>query len=226
VRSGGIWSQQGSKLVASDSGNFSAQGSAVSLSADGNTLAVGGSGDNIDIGATWVFVRLFGVWTQQGLKLVGIGGVGVGSQGNDVSLSADGDTLAVGGPANNTTTGAVWIFLRINGIWTQEAGPFTAVQPASSPITTPPQFGLSLFLSADGNTLAVGGNDDNSNTGAVWIFRRRDTVWTQFGVRLVGNPSSAGQHQGVSVALSSDGSILASVAAGNGSVNGGVFIFQ
>jgi hypothetical protein len=53
----------------------------VSLSADGNTLAVGGTGDNSGIGATWIFIRTNGTWTQQGNKLVGTGYSGAANQG-------------------------------------------------------------------------------------------------------------------------------------------------
>jgi hypothetical protein len=53
----------------------------VSLSADGNTLAVGGFWDALEIGATWIFIRTNGTWTQQGNKLVGTGYSGASQQG-------------------------------------------------------------------------------------------------------------------------------------------------
>jgi hypothetical protein len=43
----------------------------VSLSADGNTAIVGGNDDNSGAGATWVYTRSSGLWTQQGTNLVG-----------------------------------------------------------------------------------------------------------------------------------------------------------
>jgi hypothetical protein len=52
-----------------------------------------------------------GVWTQQGNKLVGTGAAGAGQQrGNSVALSADGNTAIVGGDADNSNVGAVWVF--------------------------------------------------------------------------------------------------------------------
>ena len=45
-------------------------GYAVALSATGDTAIVGGWGDNSYVGATWVFTRNGGVWSQQGTKLV------------------------------------------------------------------------------------------------------------------------------------------------------------
>ncbi|MBI3556644.1 MAG: IPT/TIG domain-containing protein [Deltaproteobacteria bacterium] len=71
TRSGGVWTQQGAKLVGTGAVGAAAQGYAVSLNADGNTALIGGGGDNGGVGAAWVFTRSGGVWTQQGAKLVG-----------------------------------------------------------------------------------------------------------------------------------------------------------
>ena len=88
------------------------QGQAVSLSSDGNTMAVGGLNDNSGVGATWIFNRDVnnGSWTQQGSKLVGTGNVGSARQGYAVSLSSDGNIMAVGGDDDNSGIGATWIW--------------------------------------------------------------------------------------------------------------------
>src|ERR1700693_1749610 len=71
------FTQQGPKLVGSGAiGDPIYQGLSVALSADGNTAIVGGNYDNSQTGAAWVYTRGSGVWTQQGLKLVGTGAVG------------------------------------------------------------------------------------------------------------------------------------------------------
>jgi uncharacterized repeat protein (TIGR02543 family) len=93
TRSGGIWTQQGPKLVGTGAVGNANQGRSVSLSADGNTAIVGGIADNGYVGAAWVFTRSGGIWTQQGPKLVGTGAVGTSFQGSDLSLSADGNTI-------------------------------------------------------------------------------------------------------------------------------------
>src|SRR5262249_60443468 len=75
---------------------------------DGNPAVVGGPGDNCGgpegsaIGAAWVFTRSGTVWTQQGNKLVGTGAVGSAAQVLSVSLSGDGTTAILGGPADNS----------------------------------------------------------------------------------------------------------------------------
>ena len=76
TRSGGVWIQQGNKLVGTGAVGNAGQSYSVSLSADGNTAIVGGNGDNGGAGAAWVWTRSGGVWTQQVPKLVGSGAVG------------------------------------------------------------------------------------------------------------------------------------------------------
>ena len=67
---------------------------------------------------------LNGVWSQQGPKLVGTGAVTNAGQGHSVAISADGNTVIVGGPGDNPvsggTTGAAWVYTRANGVWTQQ----------------------------------------------------------------------------------------------------------
>ena len=204
TRSSTTWTQQGSKLVGTNSSGVSLQGRSVSLSADGNTLAVGGNADNSNIGATWIFTRSGTTWTQQGNKLIGTGASGAASQGVAVSLSADGNTLAIGGPSNDSNNGATWIFTRSGTTWTQQGNKLIGT---GSLITA--QQGRSLSLSANGNTLAIGGYTDNSNKGATWIFTRSGTTWTQQGNKLIGTNASGNAQQGISLSLSSTGNTLA-----------------
>ena len=55
TRSGGVWTQHGSKLVGTGAAGAAYQGASVSLSTDGNTAMVGGYSDNGGAGAVWVF---------------------------------------------------------------------------------------------------------------------------------------------------------------------------
>jgi hypothetical protein len=110
TRSGGVWSQQGAKLVGTGAVGAAAQGSSVSLSGDGNTAIAGGYLDGAGPGAAWVYTRSSGVWSQQGAKLVGAGAVGSAYQGSSVALSADGTTAMVGGYGDNGFAGAAWVY--------------------------------------------------------------------------------------------------------------------
>src|SRR5262249_2565301 len=54
ARSGSNWTQQGSKLTASNEIGAGGFGNSVALSSDGNTILVGGQLDNGYVGAVWV----------------------------------------------------------------------------------------------------------------------------------------------------------------------------
>ncbi len=88
-------------------------GQSVALSADGNTAVVGAPTGNGEAGAVWVFTRTGSTWTKQAELLPNSGEEdGNGKFGASVALSADGNTVLVGAPAN-AGGGAVWVFTRI-----------------------------------------------------------------------------------------------------------------
>ncbi|MGH7742916.1 MAG: hypothetical protein ACRENS_12950, partial [Candidatus Eiseniibacteriota bacterium] len=147
TRSGGVWSQQGLKLVGTGAVGAAFQGWSVAISADGNTALVGGFYDNSQIGAVWVFTRTAGVWSQQGAKLTGSGEVGPGLFGNAVAISADGNTALVAGYYDTNDSGAVWVFTRTGGVWSQQGAKLVGSGIAGVPFQ-----GKSVSLSADGNT--------------------------------------------------------------------------
>ena len=201
--SNGVWTQQGNKLTGTGA-DFARRGTSVALSADGNTAIVGGPDDDGGAGAAWVFTRDGnGAWTQQGNKLVGSGTAGAAKQSSSVALSADGNTAMVGGPNDDGTIGAAWVFRRSGaGVWTQQGGKLVGAGAAGAATQ-----GTSVALSADGRTAIVGGPNDNGGIGAVWVFRRSGAgVWTQFLQKLVGSGAAGQARQGFSVALSGDGS--------------------
>jgi hypothetical protein len=220
TRKDGIWTQQGKKLVGSGAVGSARQGMSVALSGDGNTAIVGGWSDNTKTGAAWVFARSGDIWKQQGKKLVGTGAAGSACQGMSVALSADGNTALVGGPADNPqdksvpfglgSAGAAWVFTRSSGMWTQQGSKLISAGVKSA------RQGMSVALSADGNTATVGGFADHDGVDAASVFTRSDGRWTQekklTAAGAVGNSAA-------SVALSGDGSIIMVGAAND---NGGV----
>jgi len=218
TRSGGVWTQQGNKLVGSGAVGSARQGASVALSDDGNTAIVGGPFDNWNTGAAWVFTRSNGVWTQQRSKLIGTGAVGDAGQGASVALSADGNTAIVGGPVDNSNTGAAWVYTRSGGVWTQLDNKLIGAGAVGNA-----RQGASVALSADGSTAIVGGPFDNLNTGAAWVYACSGTGW---GTKLVGTGAVGNARQGVSVALSADGSTAIVGGVEDKSYSGAAWVYS
>jgi hypothetical protein len=200
VRTDGVWAQQGSKMVSTGSIGRARQGGSVALSADGNTMMVGAYQDDNRKGAVWIYTRTDCEWMQAGAKLVGTGGSAQAWQGYSVSLSANGNTALSGANTDNTLIGATWVFTRSGGNWTQQGGRLVGGNSTSSA-----RQGSSVSLSADGNTAVTGGLNDDSGKGAMWVFTRNGSTWTQQGSKLKGTGAVGAARQGTAVTVNAIG---------------------
>jgi hypothetical protein len=219
-RSSSTWTQQGSKLVGTGNSGGAKQGTSVAISSDGNTAIVGGSFDNSQQGAAWIFTLSGSTWSQQGSKLVGIGNTGFASQGTSVAISANGNTAIVGGYADNNGIGAAWVFTRSGSTWSQEGNKLVGTGNTFETFQ-----GVSVALSADGNTALVGGYKDNLFQGATWIYTRIGTTWSQQGNKLVGTGNTGVARQGLSVALSSNGNTAVIGGFGDNGNQGAAWVY-
>jgi hypothetical protein len=189
-------------------------------STTGAVVVTPATGSAVTSASDFTFTASSPIATQQGAKLVGTGVSGFAQQGSSVALSADGNTVIVGGQNDNSTRGAAWVYIRNAGVWTQQGAKLVgtgAVGNASQ--------GWSIALSADGNTAIVGGLSDNSNQGAAWVFNRSAGVWTQQGAKLVGTGAVGNAQQGYSVALSADGNTAIVGGFGDNSNQGAAWVF-
>ncbi len=198
------WVQQGPKLTGAGIVGAGGFGYGVALSADGNTAIIGAYHDDGSKGAALVFKRTGTSWAQQGAKLLGTGAVGNAAQGSAVTVSADGNTAMVSGFNDNGGVGAVWIYIRKGTGWQQQGNKLVGTG-----YTGTPHIGFGGALSADGNIAMLGGPADNGNQGAVWVFTRNGTTWSQAGSKITetGNTGAAGF--GKSIALTADAKIAA-----------------
>jgi hypothetical protein len=207
VRSGATWSEQ-ANLYASDPGGDASFGTSVALS--GDTAVVGNASNEV-----YVFVRSGTVWSQQALLLASDAASAMGF-GRSAAIS--GDTIVVGAPANNNSTGAVYIFVRTGTDWTQQA------ELSASDGQPDDHFGYSVAI--DGDTAAVGANFRADKTGAVYIYVRSGTSWQNTAL-LAANVLIAGSQVGQSVAISGD-TVVAGAPFGNsevGNVAGSAYVF-
>jgi hypothetical protein len=246
-------------LKASNTGAGDWFGTSVALSADGTTLAVGAYGEDSSAtgiggdeadnsagasGAVYLFSNASGSWAQTAyLKASNTGAYD--DFGYSLALSADGATLAVGAPEEDSSatgiggdeadnsanaSGAVYLFSNSSGSWAQ-----TAYVKASN-TDAGDLFGRSVALTADGTTLAVGapwedssatgfGGDEADNTatqsGAVYLFSNTSGSWAQSAYLKASN-TDAGDWFGYHLALSADGATLAVGAYGEDSSATGI----
>lgn len=240
-------------------------GASVALSGDGSVLAVGAPGEanasnsigfQLDIGdvvpesqtdnsaaesgAVYIFENATSGWSPE-YYIKGAYTIGNHRFGSAVALSADGTTLAVGTPQDDSgargvdspstvvlapNSGSVYTFRYADYFWTQES------YVKATDALTNDRFGTSLSISADGNTLLVGapgrssppgdalGEDLNAH-GTAYVFAFVDAHWRQ-DAYLVASNADTGDRFGAAVALSPDGSTAVVGAAGESSSSQGV----
>src|ERR1051325_5150770 len=230
------------------------------MSRDGNTLVVaapdessaatGVNGNQKDdtaggAGAVYVFTRSGGKWAQQAY-LKASNTDAYDSFGFALAISANGNTLAVGAPSeqskargvngdqadnSSANAGAGYIFTRSGSTWSQQAYLKGAQTDAGD------LFGFAVDLSGDGAMLAisaydedggvagVNGNEaDNSKggSGCAYIFLRDGTGWKQATYLKESNLDHPQDAFGSALALSGDGRTLAVDAPDEDGLVGGI----
>jgi hypothetical protein len=197
------WIQKGQTIT---NGVWNDAGKSVSLSSDGTILAAGFPG-NRDNGTNSGMVRVYkfdnGMWMQIGSDIKGDSSWDY--SGWSLSLSNDGNIIAIGAPQVNNLNddgGKVKILKNINNNWIQLGNDLEGAADD--------EFGWSVSLSNDGNTVAVGArrnHDGGVEKGKVQIFNYNGTSWIQKGQNLYGLDYI--ESFGNSVSLSDDGNTVA-----------------
>lgn len=195
-RTGTTWNQQ-QRLTAGDRARGDEFGFYVSLGATGNTAVIGAPGKKSTTGAAYVFRRSGTNWSQQQKLIAGDGRVG-DQFGASASLSGDGTTVLIGAAGKNSLAGAAYVFNRNGVTWSQKQE-LTASKGADYD-----GFGSSISVNWDGSTALVGALGENSASGAVYVFSRSRTGWSQ-GQKLTARKGAPSAYFGLSVAVSSDG---------------------
>jgi len=229
--------QFGDAIALSGDGNTLAVGARAESSAAAGINGNQTDASAFSSGAVYVFARAGDRWVQQ--AYLKASNPGINDQfGHLVALSADGNILAVSAPfedsratgvdgdqADNSLeqSGAIYVFARRGAVWFQQAY-LKASNPGEA--EDGDQFGFSLALSDDGTTLAAGAISEDSadaringnqadntanNAGAVYVFARTGSRWSQQAYVKSSSPNGADANDlfGYSVGLSADGNTLA-----------------
>ena len=144
--------------------------------------------------------------------------------GHSVSLSSDGNVVAIGAwgnDGNGNESGNVRVYEYVNNAWNQRGSDIDGEAAGD-------QSGYSVSLSSDGNVVAIGAIGNGGSSGQVRVYEYvNNNAWIQRGSDLDGEAAS--DQSGTSVSLSSDGSVVAIGAIfndGNGSNSGQVRVYE
>ncbi|WP_299332856.1 T9SS type A sorting domain-containing protein [uncultured Psychroserpens sp.] len=222
---GGAWTQIGSDIDGdANDDNF---GSSISMSSNGTIVAIGASGNDgngNNSGHVRIYENQGGIWIQIGQDINGENPSDL--SGGSVSINSNGTIVAIGATGNDgngSNSGHVRIYENQGGAWIQIGSDIDGEVAGD-------RTGQSVSLNSNGTIVAIGasGNDGNgSNSGHVRIYENQGGTWTQIGVDIDGEASN--DNSGASVALSSNGTIVAIGASGNdgnGNNSGHVRIYE
>jgi hypothetical protein len=235
---GTTWVQRGATFHGS--AILEGTGSAVDLTADGNTVVVSSPWGTNSIGYESGLVHVYDwdgtTWVQRGSTIEGEGDPSPAFDGDlfgrAVSISPDGNFLAVGAPANTKQTG----LLQIQGharVYNWDGQNWVQMGQDIDGVVSLEQFGLSLDISSDGTKLSVGGKDFtiwSGNTpitqdaGIVRNYAWDGTTWNLRGAPMVG--VATGDNFGNSVSLSDDGNTLSISTTKKSTANSTTEIFE
>ena len=215
---GTAWAQMGLDILGTQASENS--GYSVSISADGTVIAIGSytydkAGGTTDTGTTEGRTRVYKyngtAWGQLGLDISGTQAQEY--SGVSVSLSADGTIVAIGSRYYDITgtneVGRTRIYKYNGSSWGQLGLDISGTQAQE-------YSGVSVSLSADGTTVAIGswnydtaGGTTNANTneGRTRIYKYNGSAWGQLGLDISG--TQVGENSGYSVSLSADGTTVA-----------------
>ena len=179
-------------------------GYAISSSADGNRIAIGAIilGNGNGNGQVTIYDWNGSIWETVGASILG---ESIDDRfGYSVSLSADGNRVAIGAILNDEAglrAGHVRLYDWDGNSWIQVGQDIDGTEPDD-------YAGYSVNLSSNGNRVAIGAiNYDANNPGKVRVYDWDGNFWAQVGQQLTDNV--AGDMFGTSVNLSSDGNRLA-----------------
>ena len=188
----GNWNQIGDDIAGE---YFELSSTSISLSSDGSTVAISNAF------SVRIYKNIGDVWSLKGSEIFG-----VNSEPKRVSISQDGNIVAIGDSEftdNLIQRGRVTVYEFQSNDWVQLGNEiFGEVAYYRT--------GWSVSLSHDGQTVAIGeigSTSGNTDKGRVRIFQNQDGSWVQIGNDIIGEASE--DYSGWNVSLSSDASKIA-----------------
>lgn len=217
--------EQMQKLKKGSPVNNDCFGRCLAMSYDGKVICVGADGENTNTGSVYVF-HWDGSSYQQFQRLVASDGATDDYFGTSVSTSSDGYRVAVGaifGEGMNSNSGSAYVYRWDGSSWSE-----IKIKATNGALND--EFGKSIALSADGNTVVVGASNGEgraAHSGAAYVYRCNGSSFVE--TRIIASDGEATDNFGISAAISSDGDMLAIGASGddnNGTDSGSTYVYR
>ncbi|GAA3591406.1 hypothetical protein Q4Q39_15985 [Flavivirga amylovorans] len=176
----GVWKQVGEDIDGEAQGDWS--GYSVGLSQDGNTVAIGAvlnSDNGIYSGHVRIYKNNSGKWIQIGADINGKAAKDY--FGASVSLSGNGNMVAVGAHQGGVSSGYVSVYKNISGRWVQ-IGKDIVGEPTGN------FSGWNISLSNNGTNVVIAAynNDDGKRYAYVRTYQNKSSTWIQQGADIDG----------------------------------------
>ncbi|HEX2697353.1 MAG TPA: hypothetical protein VHM28_06550 [Anaerolineales bacterium] len=192
-----------------------------SVAIDGDTALVGAAGTVSNMGVAYLFVRSGSTWSLQTAFLASDGAPG---DQFGASVVLDGDTALVGAPGKNSSQGAVYVYVKAAGGWTNiyETAVLTASDGAGGDT-----FGR---VALSGDTALIGASNatvlGHTFQGAAYIFVKPASGWTTtnaFTAKLTSSDGAANDSFAYKVDIDGDTAIVGAI--GDNSAQGSAYVF-
>jgi len=201
-------------------------GANVALNSDtGDTAIISHEGRD----RVFIWTRSGTTWSQQAeIAPTNPNDVGGGEWDvrSSVTISGDGDTVVFGDQGE----GAIYVYTRSGTTWSQQQK-ITPTETIGTSAGRISRWGSSISLSTDGNIFAVGTDRfhdlGDPETGQTQVWQRSGSTWTEK-KKIQSADIAAGDHFGISNAISGDGKTLLVGAQrddDNASNAGSAFVF-
>ena len=199
-------------------------GFGMTVDIDGNTAAVGASGfrfSDFPLPVVCVYTREAANWTKE--QCLSEEDEAPNSDDGYGVIAVSGNTLVVGAAfdvTNGVIGGAVYVYVRDGHTWSLQQKLFASDRANFD------QFGIAVDVVGD--TIVVGAHGDNDEgfqTGAVYVFRRNGTTWTEE-QKLKASDAAPDSAFGSSVALSEQTIAIGAPSESSGALSSGaVYVF-
>jgi hypothetical protein len=226
------------KLVASDGETEEYMGRSLVVSDDGSTVVVGAPSHATYQGAAYVFVRPPGGWMDatETAKITAGDGATHDYFGRSVSISGDGQIVAVGVPGHSVggvRRGAVYVYERPASGWVNTD--LFRAKLTNSDVGASDQFAHLVSVSGGGHTIVASAQyvpAGGTGRGAVYVYERPPEGWQNtaaYAAKLTASDGADDDRLGSALAVSAEGNVVVAGAQrhdAGGMDRGAVYVYQ